>query len=51
MTFCIEEPVQGVSELAHGDKRLAADCSFVGIDLEDVDQVDLVHWYLGLFWI
>ena len=42
-TFVIEKPVQRVSELAHGDKRLAADCSFVRVYLEDVDQVDLSY--------
>ena len=39
--FACQEPVKGVRELSHGDERLAANCSTVWINLQDVDQVDL----------
>ena len=41
MTLTVREPVKGVCELSHGDERLAANCSTVWINLQDVDQVDL----------
>ena len=41
VTLTVREPVKGVCELSHGDERLAANCSTVWINLQDVDQVDL----------